>query len=100
MSEENIGDTHIRRSRDYMIRRAKTLATMAFLTALISGVLMADARADSIAQSTFVYVAGKGKYCKETVVSGYLDCFYASMDACQKGNKSGNFRCGPNQNSG
>ncbi|SRR6266581_4149431 len=100
MSEGNIGDTHIRRSRDYMIKRARTLATKAFLTALISGVLMADARADRTAQSTFVYVAGKGKYCKETAVSGYLDCFYASMQACEKRNKSGSFRCVPNPNSG
>ena len=40
-----------------------------------------NARADS----TSVYVAGKGKYCKETAVSGYLDCFYASFDACSSG---------------
>jgi len=43
-----------------------------------------------------VYVAGKGKYCKETAVRGYLDCFYASLDACQKRNKSANTRCVPN----
>jgi hypothetical protein len=63
-----------------MSKRARTLATKAFVTALICGVL--------------------GKYCKETAVSGYLDCFYASMEACEKRNKSGNFRCVPNPNSG
>jgi hypothetical protein len=47
-----------------------------------------------------VYVAGKGKYCRETAVRGYLDCFYASLDACQKHNKSANTRCVPNPNSG
>jgi len=51
-------------------------------------------------QRASVYVAGKGKYCKETGVSGYLDCFYASLDACQKHNKSANARCVPNPNSG
>src|SRR5215475_5668283 len=44
-------------------------------------------------QGASVYVAGKGKYCKETAVRGYLDCFYASLDACQKSNKSANTRC-------
>jgi hypothetical protein len=68
----------------------KTLAAMAVLTALISGVL-ASARADDT-QGTSAYVAGNGKYCKETSVSGYLDCFYASLEACQKHNKSNN-RC-------
>jgi hypothetical protein len=47
-----------------------------------------------------VYVAGKAKYCKETAVSGYLDCFYPSADACQKHNKSANLRCVANPNSG
>ena len=51
-------------------------------------------------QGASVYVAGKGKYCKETGVSRYLDCFYASLDACQKHNKSTNTRCVPNPNSG
>ena len=37
---------------------------------------------------------GKGKYCKD-----YLDCFYASLDACQKHNKP-NVRCVTNPNSG
>jgi hypothetical protein len=51
-------------------------------------------------QGSSVYVAWKGKFCKETGVSGYLDCFYASLDACQKHNKSANMRCVPNPNSG
>jgi hypothetical protein len=51
---------------------------MAVFTALVS---LANARADD---GTSVCVAGKGKYCKETAVNGYLDCFYASLDACQK----------------
>jgi hypothetical protein len=51
-------------------------------------------------QRASVYVAGKGKYCRETAVRGYLDCFYASLDACQKHNKSANARCVPNPNSG
>jgi hypothetical protein len=57
------------------------------------------ARASSTSQGASVYVAGKGKYCKETGVSGYLDCFYASLDACQKHNKSPNTRCVLNPNS-
>jgi hypothetical protein len=61
---------------------------------------VSDARVDSTSQSTSVYVAGKAKYCKETAVSGYLDCFYASPDACQKHNKSANLRCVANPNSG
>ena len=59
-----------------------------------------SAPASSTSQRASVYVAGKGKYCKETGVSGYLDCFYASLDACQKHNKSANARCVPNPNSG
>jgi len=51
---------------------------------------VSEARADSISQSTSVYVAGKAKYCKET----------ASPDACQKHNKSANLRCVANPNSG
>jgi hypothetical protein len=74
----------------------KTLARIATFTALIGGISLANARADD----TSVYVAGKGKYCKETAVSGYLDCFYASLDACQKHNKSPNLHCVANPNSG
>jgi hypothetical protein len=59
-----------------------------------------SARTDSTPQGASVYVAGKGKYCKENAVSGYLDCFYASLDACEKHNKSANVRCIPNPNSG
>jgi hypothetical protein len=55
----------------------------------------------STSHGASVYVAGKGKYCKETGVSGYLDCFYASMEACQKhNNKFANVRCVVNPNSG
>jgi hypothetical protein len=81
-----------------MIRRAKA-AAMVF-TALICCVSMANARADSTSQNASAYVAGKGKYCKETAVSGYLDCFYASLDACEKHNKSPNVRCIANPNYG
>ena len=47
-----------------------------------------------------VYVAGKARYCKETAVSGYLDCFYVSLDVCEKHNKAANLRCVANPNSG
>jgi hypothetical protein len=60
----------------------------------------APERASNTSQSASVKVAGRGKYCKETGVGGYLDCFYASLDACQKHNKSANARCVPNPNSG
>jgi uncharacterized protein YgiB involved in biofilm formation len=73
----------------------ETLARIATFTALIGGISLANGRADD----TSVYVAGKGKYCKETAVSGYLDCFYASLDACQKHNKSPNLCCVANPNS-
>ena len=67
---------------------------MAAVTALIGGMSLANARADG------VYVAGKGKYCKETAVNGNLDCFYASLDACEKHNKSTILHCVANPNSG
>jgi hypothetical protein len=84
----------------YTVRRAKTLVAMAIFTALICCVSMANARADSTSQSASAYIAGKGKYCKETAVSGYLDCFCASLDACEKHNKSANVRCVANPNFG
>jgi hypothetical protein len=77
----------------------KTLTLIVVLVALISGVSMSSAQHNETSQITSVYVAGKGKYCKETSVSGYLDCFYASLDACEKHNKS-NLRCVANPNSG
>ena len=58
------------------------------------------AQPPATSQGASVYVAGKGKYCRETGARGYLDCFYASLDACQKHNKSANARCVPNPNSG
>ena len=58
------------------------------------------AQPPATSQGASVYVAGKGMYCRETGVRGYLDCFYASLDACQKHNKSANARCVPNPNSG
>jgi hypothetical protein len=77
----------------------KSLTTITVLTALIIGASMANARNDGTSQSTSAYIAGKGKYCKETQASGYLDCFYANLDACQKHNKSSNLRCVANPNS-
>jgi hypothetical protein len=47
-----------------------------------------------------VYIAGKGKYCKETTERGYLDCFYATLDACEKHNRSTNTRCVANPDPG
>jgi hypothetical protein len=58
------------------------------------------AQPPATSQGASVYVAGKGMYCRETGVRGYLDCFYGSLDACQKHNKSANARCVPNPNSG
>ena len=58
------------------------------------------AQPSATSQGASVYVAGKGKFCRETAVSGYLDCFYASLEACQKHNKTANARCVPNPNSG
>ena len=74
----------------------KSLARIAVLTALIGGVSLTNAHADG----TSLYIAGKGKYCKESAVKGYLDCFYASLDACQKRNKSSDLKCVANPNSG
>jgi hypothetical protein len=62
--------------------------------------VVSNTRTDSTSQGTSVYVAGNAKYCKETAVSGYLDCFYSSPDACEKHNKSANLRCVANPNSG
>ena len=72
----------------------KSLARIAVFTALIGGVSLTNAHADG------VYIAGKGKFCKESAVKGYLDCFYASLDACQKRNKSSDLKCVANPNSG
>jgi hypothetical protein len=83
----------------FAMSNVKTLTTIAVLTVLIGGVL-ADARADDTSQGISIYVAGRGKYCKETSMSGYLDCFYASVEACQKHNKSTKIRCVANPNSG
>jgi hypothetical protein len=58
----------------FAMSNLKTLTTIAVLT----GDVLADARADDTSQATSISVAGKGKYCKETM-SGYLDCFYASV---------------------
>ena len=74
----------------------KCLARIAVFTALIGGVSLTNAHADG----TSVYIAGKGKYCKENAVKGYLDCFYANLDACQKRNKSADLKCVANPNSG
>ncbi len=77
-----------------------TLSTMAVLIALISGVSLANAHNDDNLQNSSIYVAGKGKYCKESSVTGYLDCFYTSLDACQRHNKSATLRCVENPNFG
>jgi hypothetical protein len=55
-------------------------------------------RNDGTSQSASAYVAGRGKYCKESALSPNLDCFYASLDACEKHNKSANVRCVANPN--
>ena len=78
----------------------KTLITIAALIALIGNVSMANAQTNGTSKNASIYVAGKGKYCKETAVSGYLDCFYANLDACQRHNKSTDLRCVANPNSG
>ncbi len=78
----------------------KPLTTIAVLATLISGASVANAGNDDSSQSSSVYVAGKAKYCKETAVSGYLDCFYASQDACEKHNKTAALRCIVNPNFG
>jgi hypothetical protein len=74
----------------------KSLVGIAIITALIGVISLTNAHADG----TSVYIAGKGKYCKESAVKGYLDCFYASLDACQKHNKSTDLKCIANPNSG
>jgi len=79
---------------DLLVCVMKSLIRIAAVSVLIGGISLANARADG------VYVAGKGKYCKETAVSGNLDCFYASLDACQKHNQSTTLRCVANPNSG
>lgn len=76
------------------------LTAISVLIALLASGSMANAQTDGTSQGAFVFVAGKGKYCKETNVMGDLDCFYASLDACQKHNKSINLRCLVNPSSG
>ena len=67
---------------------------IAVLTALTASFSMANAHEGA------VYVAGKARYCKETPISGNLDCFFASLDACEKHNKAADLRCVANPNSG
>jgi hypothetical protein len=105
----------------------KTLTTIALAAALFGGVSMASAQnaptsqvspspdsinkgsrptapsgteSESAATGSRAHVAGRGKYCKVTSANGTLDCFYASMDACQKHSKSDNLRCVTNPNRG
>ncbi len=54
----------------------------------------------SAASRKSAHVAGKGKFCSKTSASGTLDCFYASMSACQKHNKANNLQCVANPNLG
>ncbi len=44
----------------------KTLITIAVLIALIGNVSMANAQTNGTSKNTSIYVAGKGKYCKES----------------------------------
>ena len=69
---------------------------LAGIAVLIGGISLTTSNDDG----TSVYIAGKGKYCKENAVKGYLDCFYANLDACQKRNKSADLKCVANPNSG
>ncbi len=78
----------------------KTLTIMATLIGFLSCTSLADARNDNNSQNSSIYVAGKAKYCKESAVPGYLDCFYASWDACERHNKSAALQCVANPNSG
>jgi hypothetical protein len=78
----------------------KTVLTIvAVLIALIGNVSMANAQTNGTTKNNSIYVAGKGKYCKESR-AGSLDCFYASLDACQRHNNLNNLPCVPNPNSG
>ena len=77
----------------------KTLITIAVLIALIGNLSIANAQTNGTSKNTSIYVAGKGKYCKESS-AGSLDCFYASLEACQRHNNSSNLPCVPNPNSG
>lgn len=45
-------------------------------------------------------VVGRSKYCSQTSASGPLHCTYASLDACQKVNRSNNLQCVTNPNIG
>jgi len=78
----------------------KNLTVIAVIAAIIGDAPLTNARAEEALQKPSVYVAGKGKYCKEISVRGYLDCFYASLEACQKHNNSTNHRCVANPNNG
>jgi hypothetical protein len=80
------------------MRNLENLTAIVVIAALIGAISLTNARGDEALQKRPVYVAGKGKYCKELSVSGYLDCFYASLEACQKHNNSTNHQCVANPN--
>ncbi len=104
----------------------KSFLMIAFATALVGSVTMANAQnaptskiapspnsinkgsrptATSGAESQAtavgknIRVAGKGKFCSKSSRNGALDCFYASMSACQKHSKANNLQCVVNPNS-
>lgn len=58
------------------------------------------AESGAAATNTPRRVAGHGRYCKQTSATGALDCFYASMNTCQKHTKSNNLHCVANPNRG
>ncbi len=96
--------TEINARRDKPIRSQSVRQSQqeALMRTVVSAVLAAVTASFSVANAHegTVYVAGKARYCKETPVSGYLDCFYSSLDACEKHNKAANLRCVANPNSG
>ena len=74
--------------------------SMLLVSIVLIGLIVMLSLPNAHADGTSVYTAGNGKYCKESAVKGYLDCFYASLDACQKRNKSPDMKCVANPNSG
>ncbi len=52
------------------------------------------AQAPLTAVNRHARITGTGKFCRPIAANGRLSCHYASMDACEKQNKSNNLKCG------
>ncbi len=61
--------------------------------------VQSGAQAPSTAANRHARVTGTGKFSRPSAANGRLSCHYASMNACEKHNKSSNLKCVANPRS-